>query len=195
MSHLWQKAIRTAAALTSTLLVHHIAVKLEIILDKEADITHQAFADQIEARLGSGEGDSAKGPDRKGWNKGRNLGDVRIICGGESGRHLPRRQVDWQLAEFCYSPIIQSRSTTPGYDLRFTAESSSDPIAHKGVLLVAVGMRHNGYCCNVGRTFIIDPTKVCHFPRHLAIFTKPVGDLFRSKRLSTICSSRFNLSY
>jgi hypothetical protein len=61
-------------------LVHHIAVKLEIILDKEADITHQAFADQIEARLGSGEGDNAKGPDMKVWNKGRNLGDVRTIC-------------------------------------------------------------------------------------------------------------------
>ena len=79
-----QKATRTAAALTSTLLVHHIAVKLEIILDKEADITHQAFADQIEARLGSGEGDNAKGPDTKVWNKGRNLGDVRPVCDGIS---------------------------------------------------------------------------------------------------------------
>lgn len=33
-------------------------------------------------------------------------------------------------------------------------------MAHKGVLLVAVGMRYKGYCANVGRTFVVDPTKV-----------------------------------
>jgi hypothetical protein len=61
-----------------------------MILDKEADITHDAFASQIEARLGSGEGDNAKGPDMKVWNKGRNLGDVNSVqlstrCGAEKG--------------------------------------------------------------------------------------------------------------
>ena len=50
--------------------------------------------------------------------------------------------VDQQLAEFCCSPIIQSHSTTPGYDLKFTAELMSDPITHKGVLLVVVGMQN-----------------------------------------------------
>jgi hypothetical protein len=49
-----------------------------MILDKEAEITHEAFAGQIEARLGSGEGDNAKGPDMKVWNRGRNLGDVYL---------------------------------------------------------------------------------------------------------------------
>jgi hypothetical protein len=68
--------MRTAANLTSTLLTHHITVKLEMILDKEADIAHDMFAAQIEARLGSGEGDNAKGPDMKVWNRGRNLNDV-----------------------------------------------------------------------------------------------------------------------
>lgn len=72
-----QKCIRTAANLTSTLLVHHIVLKLEMILDKEAKITHEQFASQIEARLGSGEGDDAKGPDMKVWSKGRGLNDVR----------------------------------------------------------------------------------------------------------------------
>jgi hypothetical protein len=69
-------------------------------------------------------------------------------------------QVDWQSTEFCYSPIVQSRSSSGGYDIRSTAESSSDLMAHKGVLLVAVGIRYKGYCTNVGRSFIVDPSKV-----------------------------------
>ena len=32
-------------------------------------------------------------------------------------------------------------------------------MAHKGVLLVSVGMRYKGYCANVGRTFVVDPSK------------------------------------
>ncbi|RDB21018.1 FACT complex subunit SPT16 [Hypsizygus marmoreus] len=134
------KITQTAANLTSTLLKHHVALKLESILDKEAKITHEMLAAQIEARLGSGEGSTAKGPDMKVWNKGKGLNDV-----------------DWQLVEFCYPPIIISRSSKSGYDLRYTAESSDDNIAHKGVLLVAFGLRYKSYCANVGRTFIVDP--------------------------------------
>ena len=69
-------------------------------------------------------------------------------------------QVDWDSTEFCYAPIVQSRGTSTGYDLRANAESSMDMMAHKGVLLVAVGMRYKAYCSNVGRTFIVDPSKV-----------------------------------
>jgi len=69
-------------------------------------------------------------------------------------------QIDWASTEFCYSPIIQSRSTSTGYDLRSTAESSADTIAHKGVFLIAVGMRYKGYCANLGRSIIVDPSKV-----------------------------------
>jgi hypothetical protein len=47
-----------------------------MILDKEAKLAHDAFAAQIEARLGSGEGANAKGPDMKVWNRGRGLNDV-----------------------------------------------------------------------------------------------------------------------
>lgn len=36
-----------------------------------------------------------------------------------------------------------------------------DDMAHKGVLLVALGMRYKGYCANLGRSFIVDPSKVC----------------------------------
>ncbi|KAJ7771766.1 FACT complex subunit SPT16 [Mycena metata] len=135
------KSIQLAGAITSTLLKHYVTDKLESILDKESKITHEMLSAQIEARLGSGEGDNAKPPDAKVWSKGKGLGDV-----------------DWSLVEFCYPPIIISRSSSSGYDLRYTAESTEDNISHKGVLLVAFGMRYKSYCANVGRTFIVDPT-------------------------------------
>ncbi|KAI0807182.1 FACT complex subunit SPT16 [Fomes fomentarius] len=136
------RCIRTAANLTSTLLAHYIAPKLETILDREAKISHETFAAQIEARIGYGEGEKAKGPDMKVWSKGRGLNDV-----------------DWGSTEFCYPPIIQSQSTTSGYDISLTAESTQDDISHKGVLLVSVGMRYKSYCANLGRSFIVDPSK------------------------------------
>jgi len=73
-----QKAAQTAGSLTSTLLRYHIAPKLESILDKESKITHDMLSAQIEARLGSGEGKDAKGPDMKVWSKGKNLDEA---CG------------------------------------------------------------------------------------------------------------------
>ncbi|KAJ7632236.1 FACT complex subunit SPT16 [Roridomyces roridus] len=135
------ETIQMAGNLTSTLLKHYVIDKLESILDKESKITHEVLAAQIEARLGSGEGANAKPPDPKVWSKGKGLSDV-----------------DWALVEFCYPPIIISRSSNTGYDLRYTAESTDDSIAHKGVFLVAFGLRYKSYCANVGRTFIVDPT-------------------------------------
>ncbi|KAI0747959.1 FACT complex subunit SPT16 [Daedaleopsis nitida] len=136
------KCVRTAANLTSTLLAHYVAPKLETILDREAKISHEAFAAQIETRIGYGEGDKAKGPDMKIWSKSRSLNDI-----------------DWGSTEFCYPPVIQSQSTSSGYDISPTAESTQDDISHKGVLLVAVGMRYKSYCANLGRSFIVDPSK------------------------------------
>lgn len=52
--------------------------KLLTILDREAKITHEQFASQIELRIGTGDGDDAKGPDMKVWSQGRGLQDVRF---------------------------------------------------------------------------------------------------------------------
>lgn len=134
------KLVQTAANLTSTLLKHHVAPKLESILDRESKVTHETLSVQIEARLGSGEGDNAKGPDMKVWGKGKDL-----------------TSIDWASAEFCYPPIIISKSSKTGYDLRYTIDSTEDNIAHKGVLLVSFGLRYKSYSTNVGRTFIVDP--------------------------------------
>ena len=89
--HAVQKSIRTAANLTVTLLTHYVALKLETILDRETKISHDQFAAQIEARLGSGEGESAKGPDMKVWGKGRGINDVSCsrIYLSRLHKHIP----------------------------------------------------------------------------------------------------------
>lgn len=78
-------------------------------------------------------------------------------------------QIDWSSVEFCYPPIIISKSSKSGYDLRYTVESSDDNIAHKGVFLVSFGIRYKSYCTNVGRTFIVDPDTVMYFNVHKEI--------------------------
>ena len=60
-----------AGNLTKTLLQHHIAPKLETIVDRQTKISHEGFAALIEARLGTDD----KPPDMKVWEKG-NLGKV-----------------------------------------------------------------------------------------------------------------------
>ena len=85
------------------------------------------------------------------------------MCGNYHSIHdffLSIWQVDWGSTELCYSPIIQSKSTASGYDLKSTAESSPDMIAHSGVFLISTGIRYKGYCANMGRTIIVAPTKV-----------------------------------
>ena len=52
-------------------------------------------------------------------------------------------------------------------------ESSEDNIAHKGVFLVAFGIRYKSYCTNVGRTFIVDPNAVCGW----VLFKKLVSNI------------------
>lgn len=150
-----------AGNLTRTLLQHHIAPKLETIIDRQTKISHEGFATLIEGRLGSDD----KPPDMKVWEKG-NLGKVRSSCWDVASGHLCRSsyQVDWQSVEFCYPTIIQSQTASSGYDLKFTAESTPDNIAHKGIFLVSVGMRFKSYCSSLGRSIMVDPTKVSTYP-------------------------------
>ena len=92
----------------------------------------------MEARLGDG-----TKPDMKVFGKAKNPGDI-----------------DFTSVEFVYPPIIQSQSTSTGYDIKFSAVSSTDNMAHEGVLIVAVGMKYKGYCANMARTFLVDTSKV-----------------------------------
>ena len=58
--------------------------------------------------------------------------------------------------DICYPPIVQSGGI---YSLKPSALSSDDPLV-SGVILCSLGARYKSYCSNIGRTFLIDPTKV-----------------------------------
>ena len=55
----------------------------------------------------------------------------------------------------CYFPIIQSGGK---YDLKVSAQSTSDALTHD-VIIVSLGARYRNYCSNIARTFFVDPPK------------------------------------
>ncbi|KAL2914305.1 FACT complex subunit spt16 [Polyrhizophydium stewartii] len=59
------------------------------------------------------------------------------------------------LVDWCYPPIIQSGGK---YDLRPSASSNQD-LLHEGTIVCSLGVRYRSYCSNVGRTFLMNPTK------------------------------------
>ncbi|KAG9016211.1 FACT complex subunit spt16 [Tulasnella sp. JGI-2019a] len=131
------KLIRTSANLASVLLSSHFVPKLELILDRGSKTTHQALADSIEARIGDG-----SKPDMKVFSKAKSP-----------------TEIDFTSVEFVYPPIVQSNSTSGGYDVKFSAMSTDDPMSHEGILLVAIGLKYKGYSANMARTFLVDAKK------------------------------------
>jgi len=57
--------------------------------------------------------------------------------------------------DIAYPPIFQSGGK---YDLRVSV-ASDDNVLHDGVIVVSIGTRYSSYCSNIGRTYIINPTK------------------------------------
>jgi nucleosome binding factor SPN SPT16 subunit len=55
----------------------------------------------------------------------------------------------------CFFPIVQSGGS---YDLRISAQSSSDRLTHD-VITVSLGARYRNYCSTLTRTFLVDPPK------------------------------------
>ena len=58
--------------------------------------------------------------------------------------------------DICYPPIIQSGGV---FSLKPSAISSDENL-DSGIILCSLGARYKSYCSNIGRTFMIDPTKV-----------------------------------
>ncbi|KAG8920577.1 FACT complex subunit spt16 [Tulasnella sp. 417] len=131
------KLIRTSANVASVILSAHFVPKLELILDRGSKTTHQALADSMDAKLGDG-----TKPDMRVFGKAKNASDI-----------------DFTSMEFIYPPIVQSKSSSSGYDIRFSAMSTEDQMSHEGVILVALGMKYRGYCANMARTFLVDAKK------------------------------------
>ncbi|KAJ9113650.1 hypothetical protein QFC22_005958 [Naganishia vaughanmartiniae] len=124
----------TASRLCSTIMTHYFKPKMESIIDKESKVAHENLAVLIEEKLGS----EGKEPDKKIWNKNKQLG-----------------QVDFGHSDWVYTPIIQSGGD---YDLKVSAESNDKPMT-SGVILASMGIKYKDYCANIGRTFIIGPHK------------------------------------
>ena len=57
--------------------------------------------------------------------------------------------------DWCYTPIVQSGGQ---YDLKPSAQSDETTL-HYGTIVCSLGLRYKNYCANVGRSFMIDPTK------------------------------------
>lgn len=74
-----------------------------------------------------------------------------------SSQPRANHQVDFSNAEWVYAPIIQSGGN---YDLKVSAVSDNKPLK-PGVILSSLAIRYKSYCTSMGRTFMINPNKVC----------------------------------
>ncbi|KZO99500.1 FACT complex subunit SPT16 [Calocera viscosa TUFC12733] len=127
---------RIASRLSSHLLANHFIPRLENIIDKDRKISHEALAAQLEDKLGRADDDNPKGPDMKIWSVVKGI-----------------TEDDLNFADFIYTPIIQSGGS---YDLRTSAESTSDNLTYPGIIIASLGIRYKGYCSNVGRTIMVN---------------------------------------
>ncbi|XP_058807704.1 FACT complex subunit spt16 isoform X2 [Phymastichus coffea] len=63
--------------------------------------------------------------------------------------------VDTSQVDMCYPAIIQSGGN---YSLKFSAVSDNN-VLHFGVIICSLGARYKGYCSNIVRTLLVNPTK------------------------------------
>ncbi|KAJ8681349.1 hypothetical protein QAD02_017136 [Eretmocerus hayati] len=63
--------------------------------------------------------------------------------------------VDTSQIDMCYPAIIQSGGN---YSLKFSSVSDNN-ILHFGVIICSLGARYKGYCSNIVRTLLVNPTK------------------------------------
>ncbi|KAJ1332209.1 hypothetical protein BSLG_008871 [Batrachochytrium salamandrivorans] len=78
-----------------------------------------------------------------------------LLDEGKSKKLKLPSDVDHSLIDWCYPPIIQSGGI---YDLRPSATSNKDPL-YEGIIICSIGVRYKTYCSNVGRTFLMNPSK------------------------------------
>ncbi|WAR64006.1 hypothetical protein PtB15_16B165 [Puccinia triticina] len=97
------------------------------LIETEKKITHEKLGDLIEGKL----------EDASVW---------------KGAKYAP--DFDNTYADLCYTPIIQSGGE---YDLRTSAQSSTERLKDTGIILASLGVRYKSYCSNVSRTIMIDP--------------------------------------
>lgn len=118
--------------MTSGVMSKYFVDEMSGILDDDRKVTHEKLASRIEDKL----------EDKGFWKKVRNLDGA-----------------DLGLADWCYTPIIQSGGV---YDLKTSAQSNSNRLEGaegSSVILASMGLKYKSYCSNIGRTWLIDPHK------------------------------------
>lgn len=118
------------AASSSAVMLEHFSDEMASIIDQEKNITNSQLSEKIEEKID----------------------DAKFFAARKKrlGSDFSPEALDW-----CYSPIIQSGGS---YDLRPSAQSDDKQLLG-GVILASLGLRYNEYCLNIGRSFLIDPTK------------------------------------
>ncbi|WEJ94943.1 FACT complex subunit spt16 [Yamadazyma tenuis] len=122
------------AAKSSMVMLDLFSNEMMKIVDEETKISHAKLSDQIENRI-----------DNPRWFAQSDLGK-RLLSG----------KVDPDQIEWCYNPIIQSGRE---FDLKPSAQSNNKNLVGDGAILCSIGLRYRNYCSNIGRTFLINPTK------------------------------------
>jgi Metallopeptidase family M24 len=87
--------------------------------------------------------------------------------------------------ESCFSPIIQSGST---FDLRLSAESTTDKLAYEGAIVLQLGGKYKSYCSNIARTYFINPTSqhTRTYKILIEIYTRCKSSMRPGKKLSSV---------
>ncbi|ORX99261.1 SPT16-domain-containing protein [Basidiobolus meristosporus CBS 931.73] len=122
------KTTKLACRLSSLIMKNFFIDEMSSVIDEEKQITHDKLSELTENSI---------------W-------DENIV----KRLRFPA-DVSLDLADWCYSPIVQSGGS---YDLRSSAISNNDNL-HAGTIVCSLGIRYKSYCSNIGRTFLIDPNK------------------------------------
>jgi nucleosome binding factor SPN SPT16 subunit len=79
--------------------------------------------------------------------------------------------IDAAHLETAYTPIVMSGGQ---FDLKPSAQSNGSQLASSGAIIAELGSRYKGYCSNLARTFIVNPTKA-HEEAYEAVFAALVA--------------------
>lgn len=120
------------AAKCSTFFMDHFQNEMVGIVDEETKISHAKLSERIDTKIDD--------------DKIRN----------QLKRKVESADFDVSNIDWCYTPIIQSGGV---FDLRPSSTSNDNNLHDTGVVIASLGMRYKSYCSNIGRTFLIDPSK------------------------------------
>ncbi|EER32141.1 cell division control protein 68 [Candida tropicalis MYA-3404] len=124
------------ASNSSVVMMDSFVNDMMTIVEEDKKITNSQLTDQLEDKMESNK-----------WYLKSKLGKELLQS---------IKEFNPEFLEYGYSPIIQSGGE---YDLRPSALSNDKKLIGEGVILSSIGLRYKGYCSNVARTFLIDPTK------------------------------------